>query len=242
MATKRVSMRKISDILRLRGAGLSIRQIASSLRIGRSAVSNTLARAKAVGISWPLPEDLDERTLHERLYGTPRSSCSQRPLPDWNRVHRERKGVTLMLLWEEYQAVHPDGYRYSRFCELYRLWRQKLDVTMRQDHKAGEKLFVDYAGQTMSITNPETGEITEAQIFVAVLGASNYTYAEATHSQSLKDWILSHRRALEFFGGVPEIVVPDYVAGNIIRFMCPIALCVKRCVCRRIGPYWRTGT
>ena len=212
-------MRKISDILRLREAGLSIRQIASSLRLGRTGVSNTLARAKAAGIAWPLAEDLDEATLHKRLYGTPRSSFSQRPLPDWDRVHKElkRKGVTLMLLWEEYQSVHPDGYQYSRFCELYRIWRRKLDVTMRQDHKAGEKLFVDYAGQTMDVIDPETGEARTAQIFVATLGASNYTYVEATWTQSLEDWTGSHRRAFEFFGGVPEIVVPDNLKTGVTK-------------------------
>jgi len=212
-------MRKISDILRLREAGLSIRQIASSLRLGRTGVANTLARAKAAGITWPLPEDLDERALHERLYGAANSASSERPLPDWGWAHKElkRKGVTLMLLWEEYQAVHPDGYRYSRFCELYRTWRQKLDVTMRQDHKAGEKLFVDYAGQTMEVIDPETGETREAQIFVATLGASNYTYVEATWTQSLEDWTGSHRRAFEFFGGVPEIVVPDNLKSGVTK-------------------------
>lgn len=219
MAKKRVSMRKISEILRLHDAGLSGRQIAASLRISRTAVSNTLKRAKAAQIAWPLPEDLDERALHERLYPAPLPSSGERPLPDWERVHKEmrRKGVTLMLLWEEYKATHPEGYQYSRFCELYRTWRQKLDVTMRQDHKAGEKLFVDYAGQTMEVIDPEDGEVRTAQIFVATLGASNYTYVEATWTQSLEDWTASHRRAFEFFGGVPEVVIPDNLKTGVTK-------------------------
>ena len=217
MAAKRISMRKTKDILRLHHSGLSGRQIAASLQVSRSVVATTLERARAADISWPI--DLDEGELSDLLYGKPAERTSSRPLPDWAQVHRElsRKGVTMQLLWQEYKATHPDGYQYSWFCERYRNWRLKLDVVMRQDHKAGEKLFVDYAGQTMPITNPETGEVTEAQIFVAVLGASNYTYAEATHSQSLKDWILSHRRALEFFGGVPEIVVPDNLKSGVTK-------------------------
>ena len=219
MAKKRVSMRKISEILRLHDAGLSGRQIAASLRISRTAVSNTLKRAKAAEISWPLPGDLDEISLQEHLYPAPLPSSVRRTLPDWDKVHNElkRKGVTLALLWEEYQAVHPDGYRYSRFCELYRTWRLKLDVTMRQNHNAGEKLFVDYAGQTMDVLDPEGGEARTAQIFVATLGASNYTYVEATWTQSLEDWTGSHRRAFEFFGGVPEVVIPDNLKTGVTK-------------------------
>ena len=219
MAKKRVSMRKISEILRLHQAGLSGRQITASLGVSRTAVSNTLKRAEAAGITWPLPEGLDEPALQERLYRSARYRSIERPIPAWNQVHKDlkRKGVTLALLWEEYKAIHPDGYQYSRFCDLYRAWRLKLDVTMRLDHKAGEKLFVDYAGQTMEVIDPETGEVRSAQIFVAVLGASNYTYVEATWSQSLQDWTGSHSRAFAFFGGVPEIVVPDNLKSAVSK-------------------------
>ena len=140
-----------------------------------------------------------------------------RPVPDWAVVHQElrRPGVTLMLLWEEYRAAHPEGFAYSWFCEHYRAWAGKLDLVMRQTHRAGEKLFVDYAGQTVEVIDRTTGEVRTAQIFVAVLGASNYTYAEATWTQGLPDWIGAHVRAFAFFGGVPEIVVPDNLRSGV---------------------------
>jgi len=143
--------------------------------------------------------------------------AGERPLPDWSSQYKElkRKGVTLFLLWQEYKAVYPDGYQYSRFCELYRAWASKIDVSMRQTHKAGEKLFVDYAGQSLPITNPETGEIREAQVFVATLGASSYTFAEVTWTQTLPDWIGSHTRAFAFFGGASEILVPDNLKSGV---------------------------
>jgi len=210
-------MRKIKDILRLHDSGLSGRQIAASLRVSRSVVSSTLERARVANITWPT--NLNEQDLAAQLYGNAAPREPDRPLPDWSQLHRElsRKGVTLQLLWEEYKADHPNGYQYSWFCECYRIWRSKLDVVMRQDHKAGEKRFVDYAGQTMPVINPETGEVRQAEIFVAVLGASNYTYAEATFTQSLKDWILAHGRAFAFFGGVPEIVVPDNLKSGVTK-------------------------
>lgn len=133
--------------------------------------------------------------------------------------------MTLFLLWDEYKAVHPDGYEYSRFCDLYREWAGTLPVWMRQEHTGGEKLFVDYAGMTMPVVERETGEVRQAQIFVATLGASHYTYAEATWTQTLPDWITSHVRALEFLGGVPSVLVPDYVAGHIIGVMYPVSIC-----------------
>lgn len=132
-------------------------------------------------------------------------------------MHRElrKKSVTLDLLWQEYKADHPDGYRYSWFCEHYRQWAGKLSVSMRQTHTPGEKLFVDYAGQTLPIIDGATGEIRQAQLFVAVLGASNYTYAEATWTQKLPDWIASHVRAFEFLGGVSEVLVPDNLKSGV---------------------------
>jgi transposase len=220
MPAKRISMRKIRDVLRLKGqAGLSIRQIARCVSISHSTVRDYLQRAERAGLTWPLPEGLDEAALDRMLFPPAAPSHHPRPQPDWQWVHREmrRKGVTLMLLWQEYKAAHPDGYQYSRFCDHYRAWRGKLDLVMRQEHRAGEKLFVDYAGQTAEVVDAETGELRQAQIFVAVLGASNYTYAEATWTQSLPDWIGAHQRAFDFFGGVPEIVVPDNLKAGVTR-------------------------
>lgn len=211
MPRKRVAMRKIKEILRLKHAcGLSERQIAESCRIGKTTVGEYLQRAEAANLSWPLPTELDEVALEARLFACPLPPPS-RPLPDWAEVQRElkRKGVTRLLLWQEYKEKHPEGVAYPTFTVRYRQWAGTCDVVMRQEHKAGEKLFVDYTGMTLPITDPGTGELSEAQVFVAVLGASNYSYAEVTLSQNLENWLASHRRALEFFGGVPELVVPD---------------------------------
>ena len=155
--------------------------------------------------------NLGKDGLERRLFPAPPSSRASRPLPVWSEVHRElrRKSVTLALLWEEYKALHPEGLQYSWFCDQYRAWAAKLDLVMRQEHRAGEKLFVDYAGQTVPVVDRETGEERDAQVFVAVLGASSYTFAEATWTQTLPDWIGSHVRAFEFFGGCPELVIPD---------------------------------
>lgn len=211
-------MRKTLEILRLAAQGLSRRQIARSLKLSPSTVSETLARAKAAGISWPLPEGWGERDVETRLYpGGDRSII--RPVPDWQRVHKElkRKGVTLRLLWEEFKEEHPDGHQYSQFCEIYRNWSRTLEPVLRQAHRFGEKLLVDYAGPTTPVINIATGEITEAHWFVAVLGASNYTYAEPTLSMDLHSWIGSHVRAFEFFGGVPELLVPDNTKTGVIH-------------------------
>lgn len=221
MANTRLSMRKIRDILRLHhAAALSNRAVARAIRISASTVSDCLARARVAGISWPLPEGMSDTALEQALYVTLASrGAGPRPLPDLAEVHRElrRKGVTLMLLWDEYKACHPDGLMYSAFCERYRAWRGQLDVVMRQSHRAGDKLFVDYAGHTVPVLNRATGEVREAQIFVAVLGASNYTYAEATSTQGLPDWIGAHTRAFEFLGGVPNVVVPDNLKSAVTR-------------------------
>jgi transposase len=170
--------------------GLSQRDIAKSCSIGRSTVGEYLIRASAAGLSWPLPDGVDDAALDRRLFPPPPPPGVKRPLPDWSEVHTElrKKGVTLALLWEEYKSVYPDGYQYSQFCELYRRFSGKLKLWMRQEHRAGEKLFVDYAGDTVDVVNPKTGEVRAAQIFVAVLGASNYSYCEATWSQTLPDW------------------------------------------------------
>jgi len=228
MPRERLSMRTIREVLRLRWeAGLSHRAIALSCRKGQTTVRDCLLRAKAAGLSWPLPEGMDEEQLERLLYPPPPESARRRPLPEWPAIHQElrRKGVTLGLLWQEYRAAHPDGYQYSQFCELYRRWESALEPVLRQHYVAGEKLFVDYAGQTVPVVDRRTGEVRQAQIFVAVLGASNYTYVEATWSQGLADWIGSHRRCFEFLGGVPALIIPDYVPGHIVRVLCPTRIC-----------------
>jgi transposase len=220
MPAQRVSMRKVIDVLRLRGTTtLNTRQIAKSTGVGDTTVREYLRRAKTAGLSWPLPEDLDESELEGRLYPPPLPASIARPLPDFEAIHHElrRKGVTLTLLWEEHIAANPDGYRYSQFCELYKRWRADLDVVMRQVHRPGERLFVDYAGQTMNIIDNATGEVHTAQIFVATLGASNYTYVEATMSQRTADFVASHVRCFTFLSGVPEIVVPDNLKTGITK-------------------------
>jgi transposase len=221
MATRRLSMRKIKEVLRLHHEkGLSIRPIAKSLDMGRSTVQEYLDRAERAGLKWPLVPELDETSLEHLLFPSPDSLVQEkRQLPSPEYLHQElkKKGVTLQLLWHEYKEKNPDGYQYSQFCRIYHQWADKLDPCLRQVYKAGEKLFVDYAGQTTEITNPETGEIHEAQIFVATLGASNYTFAEATLSQELPSWIQSHVHAFEFFQGVPEILVPDNLKDAVTR-------------------------
>jgi len=213
-------MRKTKEVLRLHfGLGMTRRDIARSLGISHSTVGDVIRRAKALGLSWPLPEDLCEADLERRMYTQRNAPRFARAPIDMQWVHRElaRKGVTLQLLWFEYKQEHPDGYQYSQFCQHYHDWCRKLDLVMRQSHRAGEKMFVDFAGQTVPVANPQTGEIKPAYIFVAVLGASNYTFAEATPGQDLFSWITAHCHALEFFGGVPEIIVPDNPKAGVSR-------------------------
>ena len=214
-------MRHVYDVLRLQwAAGLSARQIAQSLGLSRPTVAQYLHRAQAAGLSWPLPEGRDAATLEALLFPPPAAKGTLAHLaPDWASVHQElqRKGVTLLVLWQEYKAREPAGFQYSWFCQSYRAWAGTLDVVMRQSHRAGEKLFVDYAGQTLPIVNGQSGEVHEAQIFIAVLGASHSTYAEATWTQSLPDWIGSHVRTFAALGGVPEVVVPDNLKAAVHR-------------------------
>ena len=222
MPRKRLSMRKIREVLRLKYyCNRSIREISGSCGIGRGTVGDYLHRAKAAGLKWPLPDELSDTALEQQLFPSTASQVSpSRFVPDFHDVHKElqsRKHVTLNLLWQEYKEQHPDGYQYSWFCHSYRDWAARLDVVMRHEHRAGEKLFVDYAGQTVDIVDSETGEIHNAQIFVAVLGASNYTYAEATLSQKIEDWIGSHVRAFSYIGGIPEAVVPDNLKSGVSK-------------------------
>lgn len=218
MPTKRLSMRKIREILRLKWEqGLSHRDIAASVRVSPSTVGEALARAARAEVNWPIPEGMDDVQLEERLYPPPAPSSVSRPLPDFEAVHRElrRKHVTLALLWEEYRGAFPDGFGYSRFCELYRTWSKRIDVSMRQEHKAGEKVFVDFAGRTVPVVDPVTGEEIAGQLFVGVLGASGYAYAELVPSQDITCWLSAHVHMLAFFGGVPEIVVPDNLKSGV---------------------------
>ena len=221
MANTRKSMRKIRQVLRLAWeTGLVKRQVARSLSMSATTVGEYLRRAGTADLTWPLPAELDDTQLEAKLFPTlPKVERESRPMPNWPEVRKElaRKGVTLVLLWDEYKAVHPAGLQYSQFCDRYRTWSGKLDLVMRQNHRAGEKLFVDYAGQTVPITCSGTGEIRHAEIFVATLGASNYTFAEATWSQSLPDWIASHIRCFEFMGSVPSLLVPDNLKGGVTQ-------------------------
>lgn len=222
MPTKRLSMRNLREILRLSlQAGLSLRQIKESQRVSLGAVQKIVRQASDQGLDWASIEQLDDTQLARLFYPESDARVSnQFQLPDWVTVHQElkRKGVTKHLLWEEYTQAYPNcSYSYPQYCHLYKAWLKKQKRSMRQEHKAGDKLFVDYAGQTVPIVNGETGEIRSAQIFVAVLGASNYTFCEATWTQSLPDWLGSHARAFDFFGGVPNLVVPDNLKSGVSK-------------------------
>jgi transposase len=220
MPQERLPMRKIRDVLRLKAGGLSKRRIAASLGLSATAAGECIRRAREAGVAWPLAADMTDEALERRLYGaSPAAAKDRRPQPDWARVHRElkRAGVTLQLLWEEHRAAYPDGHGYSRFCELYQDWKGRLSPTMRQTHVAGERLFVDYAGTTLEVIDGTTGEVRSAQLFVAALGASSYTYAEASLTQSLVDWIGSHTRAFAFYGGVAAMVVSDNLRAGITK-------------------------
>jgi len=215
-------MRKIKEIIRLKfGVGLSLRAIQQSLNVSYGTVSNYIRRAEQAGLGWPLPPDIDERTLGRLLFPSAGSQGHQGFAElDYVSIYQELKSplVTKFLLWQEYREHHPeDGYSYAQYCHRYLAWQQVQKPSMRQQHKAGEKLFIDYCGPTMDIVNPDTGEVRTAQLFVATWGASNYTYAEATWSQNQADFINAHVRAFEFFKGTPKIVVPDNLKSGVIK-------------------------
>jgi transposase len=223
MPAERTTMRQVREVLQLKFVGgVPTREIARRLGIAPSTARATLKRFTAAGLIWPLPDDMTDEVLEAKLFGNGETKQSRRrhTEPDWTAIHRElrRKHVTLMILWEEYIEREPGGYRYSRFCELYRSFEAKLSVTMRQTHVGGEKLFVDYAGDTVPvIIDRLTGEIREAQIFVAVMGASNFMHAEATWSQELVDWIGAHTRTFAAIGGAPKLIVPDNAKVAVIK-------------------------
>ena len=219
MAAKRLSMRKIREILRMKQElGFSHRSIARALHVAVGTVSEYLAKAKKRGLSWPLPEELSDSELEGRLFPPPASS-RERARPDFAHVHEELKrhrGLTLLQLWVEYAEDNPGAYRYSRFCELYGRWKKKLNPTMRQRHRAGEKTFVDFSGNKPHMVDPKTGEVVEVELFVAALGASSYTYVEATPSQSLESWVKAHERMSDYFGGSSEIWTPDNLKSGVV--------------------------
>lgn len=220
MATERLPMRKIREVLRLRWQlGRTVREAARGLGVSAGVVSKMSTRAAKAGLTWEIVEALDDATLEERLYGRPASPSKERPRPDPVHIHTElrRPGVTLELLHLEYLEQHPDGYRYTVFCDTYREWLGRVGVTMRQVHTAGEKCFVDYSGKKPTIIDPTTGQRAEVELFVAVLGASNLTYVEATATQRVADFVGSHVRAFAFFEGVSRIVVPDQLKSAVAQ-------------------------
>jgi transposase len=214
-------MRRIGEVLRLKAAGTGPRDIALSTGVGKTTVYEYLARAEVAGLGWPLPPELDEAALEAMLFPPPTAElAASRPLPDWREVHRELKRnrhVTLRLLWLEWRAAHPDGWGYSRFCSRYLRWLGEQDVVLRMEYAAGERMFVDFAGDRMSVTDPGSGEITPAEIFVSVLGASGLLYVEAARGQDLRSWLLAHVRAYEAYGGVPRVTVPDNLKSGVTK-------------------------
>ena len=217
MAATRLLMRRLRELLRLKyDAGLSHRAIAQACAVGLGTVTTYLQRATAAGLTWPLPDDLDDATLEARVFARP-AAARVRVVPEWGPLHQELKkpGVTLALLWQEYRAQAPDGYAYSQFCERYRRWARTLKPSMRQVHRAGEKLFVDFSGKRPHLVDPQTGEDVAVELFVGVLGASSLIYAEATRSQDLPSWIGAHVRMLDYFQGSPAIWVPDNLKSGV---------------------------
>jgi transposase len=230
MAQERLGMRSVREVLRLKWVlGRTDTEVAAGVRCARSTVAEMVRRAREAGIdAFPEADALSDAELEARLY--PRLAHAgaaafalprNRPLPEWSELHAEmkRRGnekLTLSLLWAEYRAEHPNGYGQTQFFEYYARWKKKLVLSMRQEHRAGEKAFVDYY-DGIAITDPVTGERKKTELFVGCLGASSYTFAEASFSQDLPSWLLSHVRIFEFFGGVPAIVVPDNLKSGVTR-------------------------
>ena len=219
MPTQRLSMRRIREVLRLRHQGLTERVIARMLGVSNGVVHGYVRRARLAGLSWPLPEGMDDEGLELLLFPAPTaaSQSDRRPAPDWVYVEKElrRRSVTRLLLWEEYRAANPDGFGYTWFCTTFEAWKQRVRPSMRQTHIGGEKVFVDFAGDTIDIFDPITGEVRAMKLFVAAMGASNYTYAEACPSESLSDWIGVHTNLFRYLGGVPKFVVCDNLKAAV---------------------------
>lgn len=217
-------MRKIKEVLRLRNElKLDQRQIARSCSVSVSTVHEYLKRAAAADIGWPLLDGWDDGRLEAALFprpDTPPQPTTRKSPPDFAAIHEQlqrHRDVTLQLVWEEYRDANPDGYGYSRFCELFQRWRKRLDVVLRQEHKAGEKAFVDWAGATVPIHDRDAGKVWQAPVFVAALGASSYTWAEAARDQQMESWLLAHMHALEYWGGAPALMIPDNAKTGVSK-------------------------
>jgi transposase len=215
-------MRKIKEALRLKAAGLGNREIAASIGAGKTTVYELLARAEGAGIDWPLADDLDEEQLEAILYPPPSAvPAGSRPVPNWREVHRDLKNkrhhVTLRLLWLEWKESHPDGWGYTQYCWHYSKWLSGQDVVMRLSYKAGERMFVDFSGDTMEVFDQTTGDSWKAEVFVSVLGCSGLLYVEATRGQDLRSWLSAHEHAYTYYGGVAEMTVPDNLKSGITK-------------------------
>ena len=221
MPTGRLNMRRVRDVLRLKfSQGLSERAIATSLGLGKGSVGAYLQRARDAGLSWPLPEGLNDDGLELLLFPAPSTVAGgERPVPNWATIDKElrKRNVTRMLFWQEYRERHPDGFGYTWFCTHFDAWKGRVRPSMRQTHVGGEKVFVDFSGDTIDIIDPNTGEIHGAKLFVAAMGASSYTYAEAVASEKLEDWIGAHTRMFDYLGGAPKAVVPDNLKSAVIK-------------------------
>jgi transposase len=214
-------MRKIEEVLRLRAAGMSSRLIAESTGAGKTTVYEYLARADAAGICWPLPEGLDEAAVEARLFPPPSAElANRRPVPEWREIHRELKAgrhVTMRLVWLEWREANPQGWGYSQFCAHYQAWLGGQDVVMRLSYVAGERMFVDFSGDTAGYIDAATGEVHQAQVFVAALGMSGMLYVEATRSQDLGSWVSAHCHAWEAYRGVADLTVPDNLKAGVTK-------------------------
>ena len=221
MPRKRLPVRKIREVLRLKAAGCSVRDIAHSTGAARTTVYEYLVRADSAGLAWPLPDGLDDEALEAALFPPATAELARhRPVPDWREVHRElrsKKHVTLRLLWLEWKQGHPDGWGYSQFCAHYEAWLGAQDVVMRLSYPAGERMFVDFSGDKVPLTDAATGEVSQAEVFVAVLGCSGLLYVEATADQGLPNWLMAHVHAFEAYGGVTVATTPDNLKSGVTK-------------------------